>query len=80
MFPRAAERITRWLVDHLVPAKLREKTLAIAFKFLTGLESLRHPQTALMIFFTSVIIWLFETVKYWFVMHAFPGWRSVSSP
>jgi hypothetical protein len=24
-----------------------------------------------MIFFTSLIIWLLETVKYWFVMHAF---------
>jgi glycosyltransferase 2 family protein len=25
----------------------------------------------LMIFATSVIIWLLETIKYWFVMHAF---------
>ena len=24
-----------------------------------------------MVFFSSVIIWLLETVKYWFVMHAF---------
>ena len=24
-----------------------------------------------MVFFTSVLIWLLETVKYWFVMHAF---------
>jgi hypothetical protein len=24
-----------------------------------------------MVFFTSVIIWLLETLKYWFVMHAF---------
>ena len=24
-----------------------------------------------MVFFTSVIVWLLETVKYWFVMHAF---------
>jgi len=73
MFPRVAERITHWLVERLLPSRLREKTEAIAFKFLAGLESLRNPQTALMIFFTSVIIWLFETLKYWFVMHAFPG-------
>jgi hypothetical protein len=38
---------------------------------LTGLESLRSFRNVLMIFFTSVIIWLLETVKYWFVMHAF---------
>jgi uncharacterized protein (TIRG00374 family) len=25
-----------------------------------------------MVFVTSVVIWLFETGKYWFVMHAFP--------
>jgi glycosyltransferase 2 family protein len=73
MFPRNAERITRWLVVRLLPARLREKTLSIAFKFLDGLESLRNPQTALMIFLTSVVIWLFETLKYWFVTHAFPG-------
>ena len=24
-----------------------------------------------MVFLTSVVIWLLETVKYWFVMHAF---------
>jgi uncharacterized protein (TIRG00374 family) len=26
----------------------------------------------MMVFFTSVIIWLLETGKYWLVMHAFP--------
>ncbi len=41
-------------------------------RFLSGLELLRSPFEALMIFFTTVIIWLLETVKYWFVMHAFP--------
>ena len=36
-----------------------------------GLESLRSFRNVLMIFFRSVVIWLLETVKYWFVMHAF---------
>ena len=39
--------------------------------FWTGLESLRSPQNIFMVFLTSVVIWLLETVKYWFVMHAF---------
>ena len=34
-------------------------------------ESLRHFRNVLMIV-TSVVIWLLETVKYWFVMQAFP--------
>jgi hypothetical protein len=71
MFPFVTERIARWLIDHLVPAKAREKTLQLTLRFLSGLESLRSPQEALMIFVTTVIIWLLETVKYWFVMQAF---------
>jgi uncharacterized protein (TIRG00374 family) len=35
------------------------------------LGSLSSSTDVLMIFFTSVIIWLLETVKYWFVMQAF---------
>ncbi|MEN6523596.1 MAG: lysylphosphatidylglycerol synthase transmembrane domain-containing protein, partial [Anaerolineaceae bacterium] len=45
--------------------------LGITLKFLNGLESLRSPKDALMILVTTTIIWLLETGKYWFVMHAF---------
>ena len=36
-----------------------------------GLGSLRSGSDLLMIFATSIVVWLMETVKYWFVMHAF---------
>ncbi len=72
MFPQVTERITLWLIDRVVPAKARQKTLELTLRFLSGLESLRSPQEALMIFLTTVLIWLLETGKYWFVMHAFP--------
>lgn len=36
-----------------------------------GLAALRDFEHIVMIFFTSILIWLLETVKYWFVMHAF---------
>lgn len=71
MFPLYTQKIADWLIQRFMPIRLREKTSQIASRFLTGLESLRSPQEALMIFFTSIIIWLFETGKYWFVMHAF---------
>lgn len=71
MFPNQAEKILRWLTNRFVPERLREKTLQIAVRFLGGLASLRSPVEALMVFLTSVVIWLLETVKYWFVMHAF---------
>lgn len=53
------------------PDSLHDKLLNITVKFLDGLESLRSFKNVVMIFGTSIIIWLLETVKYWFVMHAF---------
>ena len=71
MFPVHTERIALWFIERLVPARFREKTTEITIRFLGGLASLSSPVEALMVFFTSVIIWLLETIKYWFVMHAF---------
>ncbi len=71
MFPLVTERITVSLINRIVPSRYREKTNGIALKFLTGLESLRSPKDALMVLFTTVIIWVFETGKYWFVMQGF---------
>jgi uncharacterized protein (TIRG00374 family) len=71
MFPVQAEKVVAWLVDHFLPVKLRSRVMDFSRRFLGGLESLRSPQEALMIFLTTVVIWLLETVKYWFVMYAF---------
>ncbi len=71
MFPQVTARIGQWFIDRLLPKRLREKTSGILHKFLDGLASLRSPLNVLMVFFTSVLIWLLETGKYWFVMHAF---------
>ncbi len=72
MFPRVTERIVNRVIDRFIPMRFREKVRGVTLRFLTGLESLRSPADALMIFFTTVLIWLLETAKYWFVMHAFP--------
>jgi hypothetical protein len=50
---------------------LKSKAIEMTTKFLSGLKSLRSPFNVLMVFLTSVVIWLLETGKYWFVMHAF---------
>jgi uncharacterized protein (TIRG00374 family) len=71
MFPSKAERILRWFVDRIIPHRFKEKVYRVLLPFLGGLESLRSPREALMVFVTSVLIWLLETGKYWFVMHAF---------
>lgn len=71
MFPTVTIRVGEWTILHLLPERLRENVRGLMHKFLDGLASLRSPLNILMVFFTSAIIWLLETGKYWFVMHAF---------
>ncbi len=71
IFRGGGKRIEFFLDDKVDRIELRSLLLGLTLKFLKGLESLRSPWNSLMIFFTSVIIWLLETGKYWFVMHAF---------
>ncbi|MBK9005917.1 MAG: flippase-like domain-containing protein [Anaerolineae bacterium] len=71
MFPQMTARIGLWFIQRLTPKKLHERIIGLMNKFLDGLASLRSPWNVLMVFLTSVIIWLLETGKYWFVMHAF---------
>ncbi len=70
MFPGRAEK---WLQRALrpLPPGLRARVLPLGQAFLQGLRGLGSPKEAWMIFATSVAIWLLETAKYWFVMHAF---------
>lgn len=69
--PALAARLYVPLIDHAAPARFRRPLHGFIDRFMTGLASLRDFRHIVMIFFTSVLIWLLETVKYWFVMHAF---------
>lgn len=70
--PEKALRLINWATNIFLPERFRQPAFDFMERFLQGLESLRSFRNVLMIFLTSVIIWLLETVKYWFVMHAFP--------
>jgi glycosyltransferase 2 family protein len=71
MFPQVTARAGLWTIRHFLPQRLHTRIISMMNKFLDGLASLRSPFNVLMVFLTSVIIWLLETGKYWFVMHAF---------
>jgi uncharacterized protein (TIRG00374 family) len=71
VFPERANAVSGWLVTHLIPMRFQSALLEISQRFIHGLASLRSPGDVLMVLLTSVVIWLFETGKYWFVMHAF---------
>jgi len=72
VFPEPAEKVLSWIGDRFVPKRFRDGYHLISQRFLEGLSSLRSPADVLMVLVTSIVVWLFETWKYWFVMHAFP--------
>lgn len=69
--PDTSRAIYQWVIGRFLPVALRPTMLALADRFMEGLSSLNSLKDILMVFFTSVVIWLLETVKYWFVMYAF---------
>ena len=71
-FPDRFYALASWFGKRLLPNKINDPLLGFLERFLSGLASLRSFRNVIMIFFTSIIIWLLETVKYWFVMQAFP--------
>jgi len=71
MFPSTTQKWIERILS-LLPEKWSGRVQPVVERFLTGLEALRSPRDAVMVLLTSTLIWLLETGKYWFVMHAFP--------
>lgn len=72
MYPERTIWFVKWISRYVIPTRFRDQVIGLAESFLGGLAALRSPRDVLMIFFTSIVIWLLETGKYWFVMQAFP--------
>lgn len=69
--PEPMRRFYTMIFDRVLPETLATKAKNLADHFMTGLENLRHPRDLVMTLVSSIFIWLTETTKYWFVMHAF---------
>jgi uncharacterized membrane protein YbhN (UPF0104 family) len=67
---RLSRKLASWSKPRSVQS-VQKPLMTFTGRFLTGLESLRSFRNVMMIFGTSIVIWLLETVKYWFVMQAF---------
>jgi uncharacterized protein (TIRG00374 family) len=70
--PATARRLYGALINRLVPTRFRSQLMGLTDRFMEGLVGLRRGRDLMMILATSIVVWLLETVKYWFVMHAFP--------
>jgi hypothetical protein len=71
MLPQKIAKVGLWIIEKLIPNRFHTQLVELTNKFIDGLASLRSPANVLMVFFTSMVIWLLETGKYWFLMHAF---------
>jgi uncharacterized membrane protein YbhN (UPF0104 family) len=69
--PEQMRRLYTTIFDRVLPGKIGRVAKNLADHFMLGIETLRRPRDLLMTLVSSVFIWLTETTKYWFVMHAF---------
>ncbi len=69
--PRAAERLAGAMINILTPRRLRPRLMMFVSRFVQGAQALRRPTDLLAILVSTILIWLIETLKYWFVMRAF---------
>ncbi len=70
--PKQTGSAFEWVNQRLAPKRFREQLTQFSHRFLEGLGALRSPRDLFMVLATSVLIWLLETVKYWYLMQAFP--------
>jgi len=71
-FPLRTQALYRWLIRRTVPTRWRDQVLGIADHFLEGLSVLRDGRQVACVAGLSVVIWLLEAGKYYFIMFGFP--------
>ncbi len=68
--PKQTQAVSGWLINKLLPQKLRPKVSGILEKFIDGLRVLRSPGQSLLVLALSMLVWIFEGGLYWGVMKA----------
>ena len=71
-FPQKADRVLASITNTILPARWRPGARNIIQRFLQGFGALGSPREVLIVFVSSISIWLVETCFYWVVMRAFP--------
>lgn len=69
--PQRTERVYQWFVSKLLPQGWRDQVSGLLERFVEGLQVLRHGRDLVLIMAISILLWLVEAWKYWFVMQGF---------
>ena len=68
--PKQTQAVSTWLINRLLPLKLRPKVSGILDKFIDGLRVLRSPGQTALVLALSMLVWILEGGLYWSVMKA----------
>jgi len=71
-FPQRTRGMCRWAIGRHVPARWRGPVLDVADRFIEGLSILRSGRQVALVAGLSVLVWLLEAGKYYFIMFGFP--------
>lgn len=71
LYPQVADRLAHAVITRVVPHRFQQSLLGMTQKFVQGAQALRSPRDLLVIVISTVVVWLLETGKYWFVARAF---------
>jgi uncharacterized protein (TIRG00374 family) len=69
--PSRAQTVYQWMVGRLVPERFRTQVSGLLETFLEGLQVLRSGRDMAFVLGISILLWLVEAWKYWFVMQGF---------
>jgi uncharacterized protein (TIRG00374 family) len=69
--PERTRKVYQWFVGQLVPHRFRDQVRGLLERFVEGLQVLRSGRDMLFIMSISIVLWLVEAWKYWFVMQGF---------
>jgi uncharacterized protein (TIRG00374 family) len=69
--PDRLRQTAHWVLDRLVPPRIRPPLLNFLEGVIAGLEGLRSARDVLVLFGITVWVWLLEALKYWLVSFAF---------
>ena len=70
IYPKQASKIIDWLINKILPQRIRQQVRNIANSFLEGLSSLHSFSSLFLLLLLTALIWTLETVLYWAVMKA----------
>lgn len=70
-FPNRTVAVMEAIADRVLPARLRRPVVDALEAFLTGIGVLRNPRLLLWTTASTIILWLFNALGFWFAFEAF---------